>query len=231
MPAFLSEADTLVEICTCCRKAKRIRTALALITRRGLNLIEEFLEQLLARGGEIQLLVGTDMGTDPEAISALLKLQKRYAGRMTIRRFASGSNQIFHPKVWILFGRALKRERKSQPAFGAIHLPLRAGSPSGRDNRGCTQPSGNMAGRLRSLRTYGKPNAWWIRMLVAARKRPASCRRLDVTVLKSLVRAISFESSIMRCAHEKGADPIEPRGAKSKRCAPRPYRLNTSVGV
>lgn len=100
MRAFLSEADTLSEIRRCCRRAKRIRTAIGLITRNGLNLIEADLEQLLARGGEIEVLVGTDMATDPEAIAALLKLQKRYTGRMTIRRFASGSSQIFHPKVW-----------------------------------------------------------------------------------------------------------------------------------
>jgi HKD family nuclease len=72
-----------------------------LITQSGLHLIEEGLEQLLTRGGEIEVLVGTDMATDPEAIEALLKLQEQYADRMTIRRFASGSSQIFHPKVWI----------------------------------------------------------------------------------------------------------------------------------
>jgi HKD family nuclease len=106
MRAFLSEADTLSEIRKYCRKAKRIRTALALITGSGLKLIEADLEQLLARGGEIQVLVGTDMATDPEAIEALLKLQEQYSDQMTIRRFASDSSQIFHPKVWTFSFRA-----------------------------------------------------------------------------------------------------------------------------
>jgi HKD family nuclease len=101
MRAFLSEADTLAEIRGCCRRATRIRVATGLITRNGLNLIEGDLEKFLARGGEIQVLAGTDMATDPEAIEALLKLQEQYSHRVTIRRFASDSAQIFHPKVWI----------------------------------------------------------------------------------------------------------------------------------
>jgi HKD family nuclease len=72
-----------------------------LITQGGLELIGTDLEQLLDRDGEIRVLVGTDMATDPDAIEALLALEKRNSHRMTIRRFASGSRQIFHPKVWI----------------------------------------------------------------------------------------------------------------------------------
>jgi hypothetical protein len=88
MRAFLSETDTLVAIQKCCRRAKKMKAALALITRSGLQLIDRELDQLLARGGEFQVLLGTDMATEPEAIDALLRLQKEYSDQMTIRRFA-----------------------------------------------------------------------------------------------------------------------------------------------
>jgi HKD family nuclease len=78
-----------------------------LITQGGLSLIEADLKRLLARGGEIQVLVGTDMATDPDAVEALLALQERHADRMTVRRFASGPSQIFHPKVWTFSPRSV----------------------------------------------------------------------------------------------------------------------------
>ena len=101
MRAFLSEAETLLKIREICGKAKRIRTALGLISKRGLELVENDLEHLLARGGQLEVLIGTDMATDPTAIEALLKLREKYSAQMTTRRFASDSNQIFHPKIWI----------------------------------------------------------------------------------------------------------------------------------
>ena len=101
MRTFLSEAETLLEIRKCCRRATRIRAALALITCSGLRLIEDDLEGLLARGGEVQVLLGTDMATEPEAIEALLNLQEQYSGRLTVRRYASNTSQTFHPKAWL----------------------------------------------------------------------------------------------------------------------------------
>jgi HKD family nuclease len=101
MRAFLSETDTLLAIRNCCRKAKRIRAALALITIGGLRLIEEELEYVLTRGGEVQLLLGIDMATEPEAIEALLKLHNRHSERMAMRRFVTEPRQTFHPKTWI----------------------------------------------------------------------------------------------------------------------------------
>jgi hypothetical protein len=87
MKGFLSEDDTLIAIRNCCRKASKVKAALALITLSGLRLIEEQVQQFLARGGEFQLLLGIDMATEPDAIMALLTLQARYCKRMTIRRF------------------------------------------------------------------------------------------------------------------------------------------------
>ena len=101
MRTFLSEAETLLEIRKCCRRATRIRAALALITCSGLRLIEDDLEGLLARGGGVQVLLGTDMATEPEAIKALLNLQEQYPGVLTVRRYASNTSQTFHPKAWL----------------------------------------------------------------------------------------------------------------------------------
>lgn len=101
MTAFLSETETLLAILNHCRKAKTVKAAMALITQRGLRLIEDDVKELLNRGGEIQFLLGTDMATEPAAIESLLKTSREYANQMTVRRFATDLGQTFHPKVWI----------------------------------------------------------------------------------------------------------------------------------
>jgi len=101
MKSFLSETDTLLAIRKYCRKAKGMKAALALITRSGLHQVEKELEQLLVRGGEVQVLLGVDMATEPEAIEELLALEQHYADRMAIRRFVTETMQTFHPKAWI----------------------------------------------------------------------------------------------------------------------------------
>ena len=106
MTTFLSETETLLAIRNHCRKAETVRAALALVTQRGLRLVEHELKQLLSRGGEVQFLLGTDMGTEPAAIKSLLKLGRKYPHQMTVRRFATDGGQIFRPKLWIFAPRS-----------------------------------------------------------------------------------------------------------------------------
>ncbi len=101
MKTLLSQDSILSAVKNLCRTAKKARAALALISLAGWRIVEEDLGRLLGRGGELQLLLGTDMWTDPDVIAALLALKDRYKTQVEVRRFDTGGRAIFHPKTWI----------------------------------------------------------------------------------------------------------------------------------
>ena len=101
MQAFLTERETLLALKRHCRRAKKVRAALALVTLSGFDLLKKPIKQLLSGGGELDMLLGIDMATEPRAIEALLELQDRQPDGMRLRRFATGARCTFHPKVWI----------------------------------------------------------------------------------------------------------------------------------
>ena len=101
MKTLLSQDSILSAVTNLCRTARQVRAALALISIAGWRVVEKDLGQVLRRGGELQLLLGTDMWTDPDVIAALLSLNDRYKSQMELRRFDTGGGVMFHPKTWI----------------------------------------------------------------------------------------------------------------------------------
>jgi len=82
------------------RRATAFQVAVALVTRSGLQLLMEELSACLSRGATGELLFGTDLPTEPDAIASLLRLAKQYAKTFSLKRFSSAAGPIFHPKVW-----------------------------------------------------------------------------------------------------------------------------------
>lgn len=106
MKTLLTQETTVTELKALCRNAERVRAALALITQHGWNLLEPKIGQFLKQRGKLQLLLGTDMWTEPTAITKLLVLSERYQGQIEMRRFTTAKPGIFHPKLWIISPKA-----------------------------------------------------------------------------------------------------------------------------
>ena len=81
----------------------RADIAVAFILQSGLDLLEEHLRDLLARGCLIRLLTGDYLGiTDPQALYRLLDLREAVGNRFSLRIFESGDIS-FHPKAYIFY--------------------------------------------------------------------------------------------------------------------------------
>jgi superfamily II DNA or RNA helicase/diadenosine tetraphosphate (Ap4A) HIT family hydrolase len=78
--------------------AHRVDVAVAFILRSGVQLVEEHLRDLMARGGRARILTGDSMGiTEPEALLRLLDL----GPGLELRVFESRGRTSFHPKSYL----------------------------------------------------------------------------------------------------------------------------------
>jgi superfamily II DNA or RNA helicase/diadenosine tetraphosphate (Ap4A) HIT family hydrolase len=79
-------------------QAENLDLAVAFVLRSGVELIEEHLRDLLARGGRVRLLTGDyNNVTDPLALRRLLDLE----GNLELRIFQC-KNTTFHPKSYLI---------------------------------------------------------------------------------------------------------------------------------
>jgi superfamily II DNA or RNA helicase/diadenosine tetraphosphate (Ap4A) HIT family hydrolase len=79
-------------------QAQNLDLAVAFVLRSGVELIEEHLRDLLARGGRVRLLTGDyNNVTDPFALRRLLDLE----GRLDLRVFECKA-RTFHPKSYLI---------------------------------------------------------------------------------------------------------------------------------
>jgi len=78
--------------------AQRVDMAVAFILRSGVQLVEEHLRDLIARGGRVRILAGDSMGfTEPDALLRLLDL----GPGLELRIFESQRRISFHPKSYL----------------------------------------------------------------------------------------------------------------------------------
>jgi superfamily II DNA or RNA helicase/HKD family nuclease/diadenosine tetraphosphate (Ap4A) HIT family hydrolase len=81
----------------------RADIAVAFVLESGINLLEEHLQDLLDRGGQIRLLTGDYLGiTDPKALARLLDLREAATRQFDLRIFETHGIS-FHPKAYIFF--------------------------------------------------------------------------------------------------------------------------------
>jgi superfamily II DNA or RNA helicase/HKD family nuclease len=86
--------------------ARVARLAVAFVLPSGVDLLDEHLRDLCARGGRLEFLTGDYQGvTDPEALERLLDLQAQYADRVELRIYST-ADRSFHPKTYIFEGAA-----------------------------------------------------------------------------------------------------------------------------
>ncbi len=79
--------------------------AVAFVQRSGVELIAGHLEDLLARGGALRLVVGDYLGvTDPDALLRLLDITDPYEDA-SLRIFECRDDRTFHPKAYIIHRR------------------------------------------------------------------------------------------------------------------------------
>lgn len=86
-------------------RCRRFHVAMALVRSSGLDLLLPRLRQALRRGAEGECVLGIDLPSEPDAIEALLALRDEFAGRFTVRRFASPGSRYFHTKLWVFRGK------------------------------------------------------------------------------------------------------------------------------
>lgn len=86
--------------------ARVARLAVAFVLPSGVDLLDEHLRDLCARGGRLDFLTGDYQGvTDPEALERLLDLEAQYADRVELRVYST-ADRSFHPKTYIFEGAA-----------------------------------------------------------------------------------------------------------------------------
>ncbi len=82
---------------------ERADIAVAFVLESGIDLLEEHLQDLLDRGGQIRLLTGDYLGiTDPKALLRLVDLRATAVGQFDLRIFETAGIS-FHPKAYIFF--------------------------------------------------------------------------------------------------------------------------------
>ncbi len=83
------------------KTARHVSIAVALIRWKGLELISKQISTHLHNGNTVDILIGFDLPTEPEAVDRLLKLQTEHPKHMRVRRFQSGTMGVFHPKFMV----------------------------------------------------------------------------------------------------------------------------------
>jgi HKD family nuclease len=82
------------------RLADTVSLIMPLVSVGGIRFLEESLEEHLQGGGKLQILLGLDMFTDPEAIQLLMTTARQYP-QFLLKRFVSPEGCILHAKVAI----------------------------------------------------------------------------------------------------------------------------------
>jgi len=82
------------------------RLAVAFVLPSGVDLLDEHLRDLLARGGRLEFLTGDYQGvTDPDALERLLDLKAQREDQVDLRVYST-ADRSFHPKTYIFEGAA-----------------------------------------------------------------------------------------------------------------------------
>jgi HKD family nuclease len=102
---LMYESELLERVRASIRQAKEFAFGMALISRSGLDLIEQDLRGCLERRGGGRILIGIDLPTEPEAIERLYKLQQEFLSQLQIRIFQSSPRRFFHPKLSVFRSR------------------------------------------------------------------------------------------------------------------------------
>ncbi|MBK8974857.1 MAG: DUF3427 domain-containing protein [Planctomycetes bacterium] len=101
--------------------ARRVDIAVAFVMDRGVERLLPFLEDLLARDGQLRLLTGDYFGvTEPDGLERLLDLE----GSRELRVFESGGSS-FHPKAY-LFHEAADAAASGVAFVGSSNLSAKA---------------------------------------------------------------------------------------------------------
>jgi HKD family nuclease len=104
MKALQSEGDLVGQFKAELARASEFCFGMALVTKRGLDLIRSAIDHCLERGGRGRVLFGLDLPTEPAAIEALCEIKAQYKRNFELRRFQSGK-RTFHPKFSIFSGK------------------------------------------------------------------------------------------------------------------------------
>jgi diadenosine tetraphosphate (Ap4A) HIT family hydrolase/HKD family nuclease len=105
------DADPLLaQLVWCLDGARTVDMAVAFVMKSGVEVVEEHLRDVLARGGRVRILTGDYLGvTDPAALLRLLDLGLPAAGAdggLELRVFETGGVVSFHPKAFVVTGGA-----------------------------------------------------------------------------------------------------------------------------
>ena len=101
---LLYETELVAALYQQFRRANSFVIGMALISRNGLHALIQDMTNCLLRGGKGSVLFGVDLPTNPDAISELVQLRDKFAGQFRLRRFESGKQSTFHPKLFIFVG-------------------------------------------------------------------------------------------------------------------------------
>jgi|SRR5581483_5148696 len=104
LKALQAENELLKQFTTELASASEFYLGMALVTKRGLDLVFASIERCLERQGRGCVLFGVDLPTDPDAIQSLCDLQIRHRN-FEVRRFQAGK-RFFHPKVSVFLRRS-----------------------------------------------------------------------------------------------------------------------------
>jgi HKD family nuclease len=113
--ALLTEREVLDCFEKLIKSAETLFIAQALVTTSGLALIRKPLEKFLSGGGSIDIVIGFDLPTSPDAVDELLDYRERYPKHFRVLRYES--KRFFHPK-FVLFG----GKRKQSAMLGSSNL-------------------------------------------------------------------------------------------------------------
>ena len=104
--ALVYETEFLDALVREFKRAAEFNVAVALITNTGFPLLEEAMTNCLARRGRGELLVGIDLPSHPDALAAVMELQRKFPTQLSVKYFKSPAAKWFHPKFYVFRSRS-----------------------------------------------------------------------------------------------------------------------------
>jgi HKD family nuclease len=82
------------------QKYDKLQIMVATVSSSGVSDIETQLREFCNQEGELEILVGTDIGLDTEGVRKLMRIQSDYPGSVSLQFVEQTGDGIFHPKVY-----------------------------------------------------------------------------------------------------------------------------------
>jgi len=106
------------ELCDCLKTFKKAYISVAFLKMSGLSLIIDTLKIFLSNNGELNIIAGQNFGlTDPEALTSLLNLLKKYQRSKLYLYKAELADSIFHPKMYLF-----ETDKKCKIILGSANM-------------------------------------------------------------------------------------------------------------